>query len=197
MPFGAGQLVLEEEVAVQERQLDGVGDRLDLVVEAADVVVGDVGHLLEDELLDLGARQVLEQQAGAGSMSTVSPARSFSPISWSASSTTRSSSARPTMRARVPSSSTSLRVTTSPEISVPRASTTLSDSLRTTSWPRARLFELELGVQGDPHLAAAGEHVDGAVVVGGEERAVRRRRLGELLDLLAQAEMCSRASRRV
>ena len=37
-----------------------------------------------------------------------------------------------------------------------------------------------------PHLAAAREHVDGAVVVGLEEGAVGRRRLGELVDLLAQ-----------
>ena len=41
-------------------------------------------------------------------------------------------------------------------------------------------------MDGDPHLAAAGEDVDGAVVVAAEQRAVGRRRLGELLDLLAQ-----------
>ena len=58
--------MLDEEVAVQPGQLDGVGDLLDLVVEAADVLIGDVGHLLEDELFDLGAGQALEQQTGAG-----------------------------------------------------------------------------------------------------------------------------------
>jgi hypothetical protein len=47
--------VLGEQVGVEERQLDRVGDLLDLVVEAADVVVGDVGHLLEQEVLHLGA----------------------------------------------------------------------------------------------------------------------------------------------
>ena len=72
--LGRRQLVLDEQVAVQERQLDRVGDRLDLSVEAADVLVGDVGHLFEDELLDLGARQLLEQQAGAGVHQQVSPA---------------------------------------------------------------------------------------------------------------------------
>ena len=51
---------------MDERQLDRVLDRLDLVVEPADVLVGDVGHLLEDELLDLGPGQLLEQQAAAG-----------------------------------------------------------------------------------------------------------------------------------
>ena len=50
---------------MEERQLDRVGDLLDLVVEAADVGVGDVGHLLEHELLDLGSGQLLEQQARA------------------------------------------------------------------------------------------------------------------------------------
>ena len=51
--------------------------------------------------------------------------------------------------------------------------------------PRQRLVA-DLGVHRDAHLAAAGEHVDGAVVVVPEQRAVRRRRLGELVDLLAQ-----------
>ena len=48
------------------------------------------------------------------------------------------------------------------------------------------LFDLELGVRGDAHLAAGAEHVDRAVVVRAEERAVRGRRHGELLDLFAQ-----------
>ena len=36
------------------------------------------------------------------------------------------------------------------------------------------------------HLASAGEHVDGAVVVLADDHAVRRRRLGELVDLVAE-----------
>ena len=46
--------------------------------------------------------------------------------------------------------------------------------------------DLDLGVHRDPHLAAGGEDVDGAVVVGAEEGAVRRRRHRELLDLFAE-----------
>jgi hypothetical protein len=38
---------------VQERQLDGVADLLDLPGQATDVGVVDVGDLFEDELLDL------------------------------------------------------------------------------------------------------------------------------------------------
>ena len=45
----------------------------------------------------------------------------------------------------------------------------------------------------DPHLAAAGKHVDGVVVIAGEERAVGGGWLGELLDLFAQAFNCSLA----
>jgi hypothetical protein len=50
---------------VQEGQLHGVGDLLDLIVEATDVGVADVGHLLEHELLDLGTGQAFQDQAGA------------------------------------------------------------------------------------------------------------------------------------
>ena len=63
--LGRLQLVFAEQVAVQVRELDRVLDHLDLVVEAADVVVGDVGDLFEHELLDLGPGQLLEQQPGA------------------------------------------------------------------------------------------------------------------------------------
>ena len=88
--------------------------------------------------------------------------------------------------ARRPSSRTSLMVTTSPDSSPSRTSTTLSDSLRTTSLPLRMIARVDVGVQGHPHLAPAGEHVDGAVLVQAQEGAVGGRRLGELLDLLAQ-----------
>ena len=57
--------MLAEQVGVQVRQLDRVADLLDLDVEAADVVVGDVGDLFEDELLDLGLGHPLVDVAGA------------------------------------------------------------------------------------------------------------------------------------
>src|SRR3954471_18063908 len=53
------QLVLEEQVLVQERQLGGVTDLLDLVTEPTDVGVADVRDLFEDELLDLALRNAL------------------------------------------------------------------------------------------------------------------------------------------
>ena len=58
------QLVLVEHLGVEVRELDRVLDRVDLVVETADVVVGDVGDLLEHELFDLGPRDALDEQAG-------------------------------------------------------------------------------------------------------------------------------------
>jgi Mrp family chromosome partitioning ATPase len=48
------------------------------------------------------------------------------------------------------------------------------------------LVVVDLRVEPDTHLAAAREHVDGAVVVLADDDAVRRRRLAQLVDLLAQ-----------
>ena len=60
------ELVLLEQLAVQERQLDGVADRLDLVLETTDLAVVDVRDLFEDQLLDLGLRDLLVHVSGAG-----------------------------------------------------------------------------------------------------------------------------------
>ena len=54
-----------------------------------------------------------------------------------------------------------------------------------------------IGHRRDPHLAATGVDVDRVVVVDPEDGAVRRRWLGELLDLFAQRRDVHRASRRV
>ena len=62
--LGGRERILDEELAVHVRELHGVGDGLDLCVEAAHVRVGDVGHLLEDELLALELRQLLDEQLG-------------------------------------------------------------------------------------------------------------------------------------
>ena len=55
--------MLGEQLGVQERQLDGIGDLLDLGVQAPDVLVGDVGDLFEHQFLDLGSGQLLDEQA--------------------------------------------------------------------------------------------------------------------------------------
>ena len=69
------------------------------------------------------------------SISNESPARSFTPSMSSESSATRSSSARAKMTQRRLSSSCSFKVTTSPENSPSRTSTTLRLSFSTTSLP--------------------------------------------------------------
>ena len=66
MPFGGCSSCSRNMSRVQVRQLDRVLDHLDLVVEAADVGVGDVGDLFEHELLDLGPRQPLERAGRSG-----------------------------------------------------------------------------------------------------------------------------------
>ena len=55
-----------------------------------------------------------------------------------------------------------------------------------TSWPRAQVVELDLGADVDAQLAAAGEDVDGAVVVALEEDAEAGRRLRQPVDLLLE-----------
>ena len=128
----------------------------------------------------------------------MSPGRRCIPRTASASSQTSSSSARPTTSARTPSSMTSLIDTTSPVSSGARASTTLKLSLRTTSLPRSSCVEVDVGVRRDLHLAAAREDVDRAVVVLADDHAVGRRRLGELVDLVAQGgDVLARLPQRV
>src|SRR5438876_6730854 len=61
--LGRGELVLFVVVGVEVRQLHGVLDGLDLVAEAADIVVADVGHFLEGQIFHFALRQLLEEVA--------------------------------------------------------------------------------------------------------------------------------------
>ena len=63
--LGGLELVLVEQLRVEERQLHGVADGVDLALETADVLVADVGDLLQDELLDLLLGQQLGGHVGA------------------------------------------------------------------------------------------------------------------------------------
>ncbi|GAA3110438.1 hypothetical protein GCM10020254_65630 [Streptomyces goshikiensis] len=60
------QFVFLEEVGVEVGELDGVADQLDLVAQAADLVVVDVRDLFEDEFLDLALGDHFVDVAGAG-----------------------------------------------------------------------------------------------------------------------------------
>ena len=77
-------------------------------------------------------------------------------------------------------------MTTSPATSVERGEHDVQRLVEHDLLAAAQHFDVDLGVQRDAHLAAGGEDVDGAVVVGAEVGAVRGRRHRELLDLFAQ-----------
>ena len=64
-PLRGAELVVLEELLVQVGQLDRVADRLDLRPQAPDLLVGDVGDLLQDQLFDLGAHQALVDEPAA------------------------------------------------------------------------------------------------------------------------------------
>ena len=157
--------------------------------QAADLGVVDVGHFLEDQLLDLGLGDALVHVAGPRlEQQRVTGAQRWSRRSGSASRTTRSSSACEMTSARSPPSRISLSMTTSPIVSKPCAMTTLSASLSMTSWPGRSVSSSMSGLTLDPHLAAAGEDVDGAVLVGAEEHAEAGGRLGEPVDLFLERD---------
>ena len=201
------QRVLAVELLVQERQLDGVADLLDLPGQAADVAVADVGHLFEDQVLDLGLGDALERVPGLGvDQQRVAGPQLARPIvlverlgdlrraglrratSGSASHTMRSSSAWPTTSARWPSARISRSVLISPTDSKLPASTTVSASLRRTVWPFLSDLTSMFGRAGQAHLAARGEHVDGVVVLRAQQHAVAAGRLAQTVDLLAQRQ---------
>ncbi len=76
----------------------------------------------------------------------------------------------------------------SPTASKLPASTTVSASLRRTVWPCFSAFDVDVRRARQAHLAAGGEHVDGVVVLHGQQHAVAARRLTQPVDLLAQRE---------
>ena len=183
--LGRLELVLVEQLGVQERELDRVADRLDLPLETADVLVGDVRDLLQDELLDLLLRQLLERDVGSGvEQQRVAGADRFP-------------------EQRRPERGDQLLVAPAhhDHTIVAQPVLHLHDLARSIGQQHLddveRLVEDHLGALAQAvgfdvrrdvhaHLPSRREHVDRAVVVGGEVDAERRRRLAELLDLLAQ-----------
>ena len=167
-------------------QLDGVGDGLDLGVQAAHVRVGDVGDLFEDELLALELGQLLDEELGAhvhqqrvagpqlhaehvlgelGHPLLVGPGEDHA--------------APLVLELLLQGDDLAGELPVAHEDHVEAL---VEDDLV----PLADRTGVDVGVQADPHLPAAREDVDRAVLVDAEERAVGRRRLGQLLDLLAE-----------
>ena len=185
-PLGGGQRVLGEQVAVHVGQLDGVGDGLDLCVEPADVGVGDVGHLLEDELLALELGQLLDEELRAhvhqervagpqlGAHHVLGELRHPLLVGPGV-----DDAAPPVLELLLQRDDLAGELAVADEDDVEAL---VEDDLVAL----ADLSRVDVGVQTHPHLAAAREDVDRAVVVDAEERAVGRRGLGELLDLFTQ-----------
>ena len=186
MPLGAGQRVLGEEVAVHVRQLDGVGDGLDLGVEAADVGVGDVGHLFEDELLALELGQLLDEQLGAHvhQQGVAGPQLHAQHV--------LGELGHPLLVGPGEDDAAPLVLELLLQGDDLAGELPVADEDHVEALVQDDLVALadragvDVGVEADPHLAAAREDVDRAVLVDPEEGAVGGRGLGELLDLLAQ-----------
>ena len=50
---------------MHEGQFNGVGDLFDLIIEAANVVVGDIGNFFQNEFFDAGARELFDDHCGS------------------------------------------------------------------------------------------------------------------------------------
>ena len=184
--LGGGQRVLDEEIAVHVRELDRVGDRLYLRVEASDVGVGDVGHLLEHELLALELGQLLDEQLGAHveqervAGAQLRPDHVVGELGHALLVGSGVDDATPLvlellLERHHLARQLALADQDDVEALVEHHLVALPDGAR-----------VDVGMEAHAHFAPAREDVDRAVLVDGEEGAVGRRRLRELLHLLAQ-----------
>ena len=201
------QRVLAVELLVQERQFDGVADLLDLPAQAADVVVADVGHLFEHQILDLGLGDALERVSGLGvDQQRVAGAQLARPIVVVVVLGSTSSGQELGGHQRLGQPDDALlvgvadheRAVAVGEDLAQRAD--LADRFEVARLDdRQRLVEADglallqrLGVDvrraRQPHLAAGGEHVDGVVLLHGQQHAVTARRLTQPVDLLAERQ---------
>ena len=177
--------MLVEQLRVEERQLDGVTDRVDLPLETSDVLVANVGDLLEDELLDLFLGEELDRDVGPRVEQDV----------------VADADRGVEERARQVRDILLVTAADDDQAIVAQFVLDLHDLARAVGVEHLDHVEglvqddLDAGAEGTfvevgrghhAHLAARGEHVEGAVVVRGEVDAEGGRRLRELLDLLGE-----------
>src|SRR6266508_3074506 len=181
------QLVLVEQLRVQERQLHGVADGLDLPGEAPDVLVGDVRDLLEDQLLDLLLRELLQDVARAG-VEQEGVAHADDLVAQRLREHRHLGLVAPAdhdhafvVDVLLDRHDLALAVLVQDLHDVEGL---VEDDLHAL----AQAVPLQRGVHRDAHLPAGGEHVGHGILVlhHGQEHAERGRRLGELLDLLRE-----------
>jgi hypothetical protein len=191
---------------VQKRQLDRIADLLDLPAQAADVVVADVGHLLEHQVLDLGLGNPLERVTGLGvDQQRVSRAKPpAAPVVVERLGHLGSHVLGGQQRLGQPHDALLVGVADH-QRAVPvgqdlaqRAD--LVDGLEISGLdhgqglvepdrlPLLQRLHVDVRRAGQPHLAAGGEHVDGVVVLHRQQHAVAARRLPQPVDLFAKSE---------
>ncbi|MEY9211295.1 hypothetical protein ABH917_000741 [Thermobifida halotolerans] len=184
--LGRTQLVLVEQLLVQVGQFDRVADQLDLPGEAADVGVGDVGHLLQDQLLDLGlgdalvdvARPGLQQQGVARAQRFVAQ---------------RLGDADDPLLVVVGDDQDTVAVLEDllehDDLADGLVGGRLDDVERLVQHhllARPEVVDVDRRAHVHPHLATVGEDLDGLVVTCAQEDPESGRRLGESVDLLLE-----------
>ncbi|CCH72018.1 conserved hypothetical protein [Nostocoides australiense Ben110] len=180
--LGRLELVLGKQIRMQIGQFDRVADRLDLTPQAADVLVGDVGDLLQHQVRDLGLLDALEDEPAARlEQQCVADADRH-------------------VREGLGHAAYPLLVGVRDHEHPVRLDhlldeDDLTDALITADGhdieglveadiaPAHQIFGRDGRADGDVHLAAAGEDVGGAVVVDLQDDAVCRGRIGEPVDL--------------
>jgi len=184
--LGRLEVVLVEQLGVEVGQLDRVVDLFDLVVESADVGVGDVGDFFEDEFFDLWARDALHQQAGAGidehmlagaQLDADEVLGEFRDAFFVGPADDEGAAA--VFEEFLEDHDLALGVDSPGEHDVQRL-------VEHYFLAPLQAGDIDLGVDRDSHLAAGGKDIDGAIVVGAEQRAVARGRHRELLHFFSQ-----------
>jgi hypothetical protein len=199
--LGRAQLVLAEELRVQERQLHGVADLLDLAEQPADVLVGDVGHLLQHEVFDLGLRDTLVGVAGLGVDQQGVAGLERDERRVVGRQGERRGEPHHALLVRVPHHERTAGEAVRGRLGQHLAQAAdLADALEvaglddreglveTHGLPAAQHVGLDRRGDRDAHAAPGGEHVDGLVGEPGQEDAVPAGRLRQPVDLLAERD---------
>ena len=198
MPFGAGSWCSANRSWWRNGSSTASAICSICVVEAADVGVGDVRHLFEQQVLDLGPRQLLEQQVRADVEAEVVAAADVRAAD------------------RVGEFADALLVGPSDDDDAHAVvhhllhRDDLAGDLRIAGehdvealvqhdlGAAVEQLVVDVGVERDAHLASAREDVDRVVVVLADDDAVGRRRLRQLVDLVAQRrDVLARLAQRV
>src|SRR6266478_6104613 len=195
--LGRGELVLLVVVAVEVRELDGVLDGLDLIAEAADVLVADIGHFLEREVFDFALGKLLEQVAALRVEQEV-----IAGLEAHGAQGLGDDADLLFVGAQGDEGALGVELLLEDDdLALDLVAGGLDDVealVEDELLAGLQVFGLDRGMEVDLHLAALGEDRDGVVLVGGEIHAVGRGRGAELVDLfLERGDLLARLVERV